>query len=663
MKKLILIIILWLIQSHCIFANTEKVPLNGPFPVIAGPHTIFDVLLKIENRVTHYPDYSINYLNELITISLKNNLDRETAFSYILLANSYLSKKETQNCENNIILANEFLSKLDIIPITSLQTILDNPTESKDKLFHRHITSSKILLHNRVPIIYYRTLSELYRLRGQYDKSNEINLIIRDQIGNPRYKREIDYLIAETYSENKDFENALKWFNNLLIEEKHGNLNFNIKDCYRKIGDCHFELKNYSKCKEYYYLANIGIDQTVTDSIMFIINSDQLSNSDNPISNEQLIKLSIFKNRSINSLEYLKIAKRYYLNSEFQSAEKAIDKFFKKKCFALFEEVEIKIIKDLSKHLMSTNKNEKALKYLLEYEALRDTISSNQNKTTKVGPIPKSRLVTNSNKISRDKKLKDNEISDLTKERELISDINLLLLIGFILLTIGIVYLRRISKQRQVANQQLELRSLRSQMNPHFIFNALNSVNSFISTNDERKANKFLTDFSNLMRTVMENSEFDFLPLSKELEILEVYLQLEHHRFKNKFHYALNIEENIDTDKILLPPMIIQPFIENSIWHGLRYKKEIGELNVNLKLDNGDLIIEIKDNGIGRVKSKEYKTKNQKKNKSIAIKNIENRIKIFEDLHHIKIQYSTSDLNPEKEQPGTFVILRIPQKK
>ena len=113
-------------------------------------------------------------------------------------------------------------------------------------------------------------------------------------------------------------------------------------------------------------------------------------------------------------------------------------------------------------------------------------------------------------------------------------------------------------------------------MNPHFIFNALNSVNGYIAKNDERKANRYLSDFSILMRAVLENSEKDFIPLNKEIELLQLYLKLEHSRFSDKFSYDIQIDSQVKITEFNIPPMLLQPYVENAIWHGLRYKEEIG---------------------------------------------------------------------------------------
>ena len=195
-------------------------------------------------------------------------------------------------------------------------------------------------------------------------------------------------------------------------------------------------------------------------------------------------------------------------------------------------------------------------------------------------------------------------------------------------------------------------------MNPHFIFNALNSVNNYIAKSDERNANRFLSDFSVLMRTVLENSEEDFIPLSKELELLELYVKLEHSRFPDKFDYEVKIAENIDINSFDIPPMLLQPYIENAIWHGLRYKKEKGFLKIKvIQLTSNLLQIEILDNGIGRKKSADLKTENQKKQKSKGMGNIKRRVAILNDMYKNKVDVSISNL--QEDQTGTKVILKL----
>ena len=232
------------------------------------------------------------------------------------------------------------------------------------------------------------------------------------------------------------------------------------------------------------------------------------------------------------------------------------------------------------------------------------------------------------------------------------------LITGLLLTGLAAFFFYRSNQQHKLANNLLALKSLRSQMNPHFIFNALNSVNNFIAKSDERSANRYLSDFSTLMRSVLENSEEDFIPLTKELELLQLYIKLEHSRFPDKFEYAINIDESLDVSSFQIPPMLLQPYIENAIWHGLRYKDEKGLLDVTIRQNKlNELVISVTDNGIGRRKSAALKTANQKKQKSKGMGNISQRVAILNDMYKDKVAIVIRDLTANGE--GTKVIFTL----
>ncbi|MFD0796492.1 histidine kinase [Maribacter chungangensis] len=232
------------------------------------------------------------------------------------------------------------------------------------------------------------------------------------------------------------------------------------------------------------------------------------------------------------------------------------------------------------------------------------------------------------------------------------------LVFGLVLTALAAFFFYRSNQQQKLANNLLALKSLRSQMNPHFIFNALNSVNNFIAKSDERSANRYLSEFSTLMRSVLENSEEDFIPLSKELNLLELYMKLEHSRFPDKFDYQIIVDKDVDIPSFQIPPMLLQPYIENAIWHGLRYKEEKGtlELHVRSKAQN-ILEISILDNGIGRKRSAELKTQHQKKQRSKGMGNIRQRVAILNDMHNNKVAVTISDL--QKDGSGTKVVFTL----
>ena len=231
---------------------------------------------------------------------------------------------------------------------------------------------------------------------------------------------------------------------------------------------------------------------------------------------------------------------------------------------------------------------------------------------------------------------------------------------GVLLLLITAFFMYKYIKQQRLANNLLALKTLRSQMNPHFIFNALNSVNSFIASNDERTANKYLTDFSLLMRAVLENSEEDFISLEKEIELLQLYTKLEHFRFQDKFDYTITVDDTININDFVIPPMLLQPYIENAVWHGLRYKKTKGFLKIAITQNNADEIcISITDDGIGRQKSKALKTEHQQKQNSKGMGNIKKRVSILNTMYKDKVDVHIEDYKNNTEDTGTYVIVTL----
>lgn len=217
-------------------------------------------------------------------------------------------------------------------------------------------------------------------------------------------------------------------------------------------------------------------------------------------------------------------------------------------------------------------------------------------------------------------------------------------LIGALLILSGLVlFIFRMLKKVQIKNKKIALQSLRREMNPHFIFNSLNSVNQFIATNNELEANQYLTRFSKLMRGVMENSAEDFIPFAQELDLLQNYLSLEKTRFADKFNFEISVDENINQHHLLIPGMLIQPFLENAVWHGLRYRTEKGFLKLQFKKENQHLKITIEDNGIGINESKNQKTVHQKNREGRGLKNTLERIKLLNDLYKKDIRCSVKD--------------------
>ncbi|WP_146746593.1 tetratricopeptide repeat-containing sensor histidine kinase [Sinomicrobium soli] len=206
----------------------------------------------------------------------------------------------------------------------------------------------------------------------------------------------------------------------------------------------------------------------------------------------------------------------------------------------------------------------------------------------------------------------------------------------------------------KLKNKKIALQSLRREMNPHFIFNSLNSINQFIAENNEREANTYLTSYSRLMRSTMEMSSKDFITLAEELELLEKYLNLEHLRFLDTFDYTVEVDPTIDTEHTWVPNMLIQPHVENAIWHGLRYKEEKGLLKLSVANAPGYIKVIIDDNGIGTTQSRALKTHNQKLHDSRGLKNVRERIRLLNKLYR---QDHSFRIVEKEQESGTRVTI------
>lgn len=207
----------------------------------------------------------------------------------------------------------------------------------------------------------------------------------------------------------------------------------------------------------------------------------------------------------------------------------------------------------------------------------------------------------------------------------------------------------------------LELQALQAQMNPHFVFNSLNSIQNFVQRNDAETAGKYLAKFSNLMRLFLESSRSKYIKIDKEVRLIKLYIMMEQLRFPDKFDAIYDIEEDIENSNVILPSLLLQPFIENAINHGLFHKREKGYLKISIQHnERGDIICIVKDNGIGRKKCKEIKKQSKRGYKGMALNIIKERIKILSEVDDWEISIETEDLYPDKEETGTRVIIKIP---
>jgi hypothetical protein len=209
---------------------------------------------------------------------------------------------------------------------------------------------------------------------------------------------------------------------------------------------------------------------------------------------------------------------------------------------------------------------------------------------------------------------------------------------------------------------ELELKSLRSQMNPHFLYNSLNAIRLFVLQNEPRSAEKYLVKFSRLMRLILHNSRQETVTLDSELELNKLYLELEQVRLDNKFDFVIQTDEILRTQEFAIPPMIIQPYIENAILHGIRNKSEKGILRIALhEVENG-LKCTIEDDGVGRAKASEIKNRNAGAHNGVALKVTEERLQLISQLTGKLAAVEFVDLfHEDGTASGTRVVIIFPK--
>jgi len=281
-----------------------------------------------------------------------------------------------------------------------------------------------------------------------------------------------------------------------------------------------------------------------------------------------------------------------------------------------------------------------------------------------------SELETKFKTVEKEKEIvilkSDQQVKEMEIQLQKNLKYSLIILLLILLLTAVLLFNRyKLKKDKEKsevekARMQIEQRLLHSQMNPHFIFNSLNSINSFIGENNTSEAQAYLSKFARLMRLILENLRKVMVALEDEVNALQLNLELEQLRFDNRFSFVIDIDEKIDPEDIYLPPMLIQPFIENAIKHGIKGKEEQGLITLSIKKENELLICIVEDNGVGR---EETMKNTDKPNGHISL-GTQVTLERLEILRQEKNHKSGMEIIDLKDDSGigigTRVVLKIP---
>lgn len=374
----------------------------------------------------------------------------------------------------------------------------------------------------------------------------------------------------------------------------------------------------------------LQINQKLTDALVKSNHFDKAIEVKKKVLKEDFVQ----KDEKEKVKQYQELADIYLKKNSDEEAEKLLTNSYKiavQKGYTL--EAKSSIQKLDSLYLKSGNTSKSIDLYRNFLHQLPQMISKDQSlMNTKILEETEARI----SQLENEKKLQD----ELIQKQ---NNFTYVLIASTLILSIFVLLILFTLKKVKTKNKKIALQSLRREMNPHFIFNSLNSVNQFIASNNELEANQYLTKFSRLMRGVMENSKDDFIPFNQELELLQNYLALEKTRFSEKFDYQIEIDETLPTQNLMIPGMLVQPFLENAIWHGLRYRENKGFLELKFIRENNQINIQITDNGIGIEESKKQKTEHQKQREGRGMKNTLERISLLNDLYKKNIHCKISD--------------------
>lgn len=468
-------------------------------------------------------------------------------------------------------------------------------------------------------------------------------------------------------SQGEDFK-ALQYFVKCLkIQEKTGDNSVGITTT--NIGNIYLSQKNYEKAFEYYQKAKQlfvkfpnqrGLGELYNNLGLYY----KYNNADEKALESYAAALEVFgsiEDKFGISNTYYYIGEIYFGQENYPKALiNTTQSLNLAKALDVKEQIETTELR-LSEIYEKLGQPEQALSHYKLYNIAKDSVNNHENIRNSV----RAEMNFEFEKKEAIQKKEQEKRDVVYKEQVKRHQQQILFIILFILSLCGIVFLiynrlqlkKHLTLQKELA--EYEQKALHLQMNPHFVFNCLGSISSFIVQNGTDSAIKYLSKFSKLMRLTLEYSKESLIPIDKEIESLQNYLELEQLRFNKKFDFEIVKSMEIEDD-MALPPLLLQPFVENAIIHGLIPKKETGSISVNFSIDKENLICTITDNGIGFDKSKELKENSVTVHKSMALDITRKRLEMMEAYTSKKAKVEIEELKENGEIQGTKVVLNLP---
>ncbi len=618
--------------------NVHKYDINIP-PVSKTDSTVVSSLMiqsntfyqENVNTISVYDDY----IAQAEEVALKNNLHTQLAEIYNTLGIRHRNRSEFSKAldyhNKAVKIARDLKDKKSLPRFVNMLAVVYRRIDENKHALDLHMEALNLAEETQdtfqMSVAYnglgnvYSNLKRYYASLEYFKKSLDIATLQNNKLG-----LAINYNnIGECMESLNKLDSAQICFNKSLEYNNEINSSLGIAISYNSLGDLY-------KIKKQYPLALKYLEK----ALVYNKQSQDLINisSSYSIIGETYLLIKDYNKSIEHSSEGLKIAEE--IGSKYQIET----------CSRL-----------LSKAYEALNDTKKALFYLKTAETYKDSIINEENlrHLIAVETLQNLEQTKNQIKLLNNKTELQNKLI-ATQKKTLLSS----LILVFVIIIIAILSFRQIKLRSKYNNIVMQQRLLRTQMNPHFIFNALSAIQVYILENDMEKSSKFLSGFASLMRQVLRSSEYEYVPLQDETKMLGYYLELQKLRFVYPFIYNIEISKDINEEDLLIPPMLTQPFVENAIEHGIKSLGENGRIDIRFFKNNSSLHIEIEDNGIGW-KASQKATSIGSKHESMAIKITNERLDVIKKISNKKAFLKITDkhdFNPGDN--GVLVQLKLP---
>ncbi|MCP4443392.1 MAG: tetratricopeptide repeat protein [Aureispira sp.] len=528
----------------------------------------------------------------------------------------------------------------------------------------------------------YTHLGLAYSAKGYMSKAMEYNikaLEIAEQIQDSTQTATCFRYIGSSYFNLKDYKNALFYFNKATNVFEDVNDQLALASVYIDVGKIYLQdelleeaqlamEKGLTLSKKLGNKRGVAYGYSALSEVFIL--QDELDKAEDYLKDAASIYLKL-GDKSGQALALKGLARVNIKQEHFKLAVMNLERAVIMAKIARAKVLAKELYLDLSDAYAAQKDYRNALIAYSKYSVVKDSIFS-RDKSRQLAEIQTKyeteRLAREKLELSEKNQQQSYAMELQNKEQELVNNRNFLIIIVLIFaillgIIVAVLMLRQNRLKAQVRESELEQRALHAQMNPHFMFNSLNSIQSLIATGDNSAASIYLARFSRLMRTILQHSRETFVPIQKEIEFISNYVELEKRRFNEAFDIEIDDEDVEDTHFTMIPTFVIQPFIENAIIHGLLRKPEKGHLKIMFEHYNKNFLkCIVEDDGIGREKASEFKS--DKKHQSLGVGITEQRLQYLSMNYGIKEDFvKFIDLkNDTGEACGTRVELLLPIK-